>query len=80
MVSFPALVGALIGFALGYVDYRIIAGVVDAKLRKVSQEEIAADRTVFERKLKVLRMVILAMTVGTFPVIGFLVGASVAGP
>jgi hypothetical protein len=35
---------------------------------------MASDLTSFERKLKVLRVVIVIMTLGAFPVIGYLVG------
>jgi hypothetical protein len=35
---------------------------------------MSPDLSLFERKLKVLRVVIVVMTLGAFPVIGYLVG------
>ena len=73
------IVGALIGAGIGYLDYRIVVGVVEGKLRKLDRSETVAERDVFEGKIRILRLVVLAMTVGAFPIIGFWVGASLGG-
>ncbi len=80
-MDFPpaAFLGALIGAVVGYADYRIVVGVVEAKLRKLDRSETVAERDVFERKIGILRLVVLVMTVGAFPIIGFWVGASYGG-
>ena len=49
-------------------------GVVQMRLKRVHADDMASDLTSFERKLKVLRVVIVIMTLGAFPVIGYLVG------
>jgi hypothetical protein len=74
ILSHPEWIGALIGFVLGYIDYKIVIGVVQMRLKRVSDDEISSDLTSFERKLKVLRVVIVIMTLGAFPVIGYLTG------
>ena len=73
-LSHPELIGALIGFVLGYIDYKIVIGVVQMRLKRVHADDMSPDLTQFERKLKVLRVVIVVMTLGAFPVIGYLVG------
>ena len=74
LLSHPEWIGALIGFVLGYIDYKIVVGVVQMRLKRVHADDVAADLAPFERKLKVLRVVILIMTLGAFPVIGYLTG------
>ena len=77
-LTLPELIGALIGLGLGWLDYRILSGVVEGKLRKLdtsSQEEQPA----FERKIRLMKAIFFVMTVGAFPVVGYLLGQSIAG-
>lgn len=76
-LTLPELIGALIGLGLGWLDYRILSGVVEGKLRKLdtsSQEEQPA----FERKIRLMKAIFFVMTVGAFPVVGYLLGQSIA--
>ena len=73
------LAGALIGLLLGWVDYRVVAGVVEAKLRRLDTSSGEAAKQVFERKIRIMRVLFMVMTVGAFPIIGFLLGQAVAG-
>ncbi|MCP8938289.1 hypothetical protein NK718_07155 [Alsobacter sp. SYSU M60028] len=75
----PGLIGAAIGLALGYVDYRVVSGVVEGKLRKLDRSAGPAERERFEGKIRIMRALFLLMTVGVFPVIGYLMGVTVAG-
>ncbi len=78
-LSLPGLIGALVGLALGYVDFRVVAGVVEGKLRKLDRSAGPDEKAVFERKIRAMRVVFLVMTVGVFPVVGYLLGVTVAG-
>jgi hypothetical protein len=78
-LSLAGLIGAAIGLLVGYVDYRVVGGVVEARLRKLDHSATAAERETFERKIVLFRWIFLAMTVGAFPVVGYLVGMTVAG-
>jgi hypothetical protein len=73
------LIGALVGLLLGWVDYRVVSGVVEAKLRRLDTSAGDAEKQVFERKIRIMRVLFMVMTVGAFPIIGFLLGQSVAG-
>lgn len=79
-MSHPEWIGALIGFVLGYIDYKIVVGVVQMRLKRVHEDDVSSDLASFERKLKVLRVVIVVMTLGAFPVIGFLTGLLLFNP
>jgi hypothetical protein len=74
------LIGALFGFVLGYLDYKIVIGVIGRRLRQVEEAEQAEDLDRFEAHLGRMRIVVLVMTVGVFPVIGFLAGVFLLTP
>ena len=74
------LIGALFGFVLGYVDYKIVIGIIQRLLRQVEEAEQADDLDRFEAHLGRMRIVVLVMTIGAFPVIGFLAGVFLFTP
>jgi hypothetical protein len=78
-VSVAGMVGALVGLAIGYVDYRVVAGVVEGKLRRLDTSSSPQERDDFERKIRIMRALFFVLTVGAFPVIGYLLGQTVAG-
>ena len=78
-LSLAGLIGALVGLALGYVDYKVVGGVVEGKLRKLDRSVGAAEKEEFERKIRLLRIVLFAVTMLAFPVIGYLFGSAIAG-
>jgi len=78
-LSVPGLIGALVGLAIGYVDYRVVGGVLQAKLRKLDRSQGAAETAEFEGKLRILRIVFFTMTVVAFPLVGYWLGVTVAG-
>lgn len=78
-LELPGLIGAALGLLLGYVDFRVVSGVVEARLRRLDASSTPAQRAIFERKIRTMRILFLVMTVGLFPVIGYLLGQTVAG-
>ena len=77
-LSVPGLIGAAIGLGLGWLDYRILSGVVEGRLRKLDRSE-GTERARFEQKIRLMRAVFFVVTVGAFPVVGYLLGQSIAG-
>ena len=77
-LTLPAIIGALIGLGLGWLDYRILSGVVEGKLRKLdrSSEE---EKPGFERKIRLMKAIFFVMTVMAFPVVGYFLGNTIAG-
>jgi hypothetical protein len=78
-LSLAGLIGALVGLAVGYVDYKVVGGVVEGKLRKLDRSSGVAEKEEFERKIRLFRIVLFAVTMLAFPVIGYLFGSVIAG-
>ena len=74
------MIGALFGFVLGYLDYKIVIGIIQRRLKQVEEAEQAENLDGFEAHLGRMRLVVLVMTVAAFPVIGFLAGVLLVAP
>jgi hypothetical protein len=72
-------IGAAVGLALGLLNYRMIVSIVEGRLRALDRSESAAEREVLERKLTLMRRIILWMDVVVFSLVGYTVGTLVAG-
>lgn len=68
-MEFPpaALVGAVVGLVIGYVDFKMVAGVVRTKW----QQRFGTER---QRELDWVQFGIFAVTVIGFPIVGYLLG------
>ena len=77
-LTLPAIIGALIGLGLGWLDYRILSGVVEGKLRKLDRSS-DEEKPSFERKIRLMKAIFFVMTVMAFPVVGFFLGNTIAG-
>jgi hypothetical protein len=73
------LVGALIGFGLGLLEYRLISAVVIGALRRTDRSETKAEKDDYERRIRILRAVLVVMTIGLMPTLGFVIGRTVFG-
>ncbi|MBN9454748.1 MAG: hypothetical protein J0I42_22635 [Bosea sp.] len=73
------LVGAVIGFALGLLEYRLISAVVIGALRRTDRSTTQAEKDDYERRIRILRAVLIVMTIGLMPVLGFVIGRTVFG-
>ena len=78
-LSLAGLIGAAIGLVVGTIDYRVVGGVVEARLRKLDGSANAAEKAAYDRKIQWFRWIFLAMTVGAFPVVGYFLGVTIAG-
>ena len=78
--SSPAgLIGALAGLIVGWVEYRIVGGIVERKLRDTDRSQSAAERADYERRIGLFRKFFLISTVGLFPIVGYLLGRTIIG-
>ena len=71
--------GALIGFALGLLEYRLISAVVIGALRRTDRSVTEAERDDYERRIRILRAVLVLMTIGVTPILGFVIGRTLFG-
>jgi hypothetical protein len=74
-VSSLALAGALAGAALGYVNYRVIIGILEPRLRALDGSATPQARRQFERKLIWLRWIFLSLEIVIVGAIGYGLGA-----
>jgi len=73
------LLGALIGFGLGLLEYRLISAVVIGALRRTDRSETEAEKDDYERRIRILRWALMAMTIGLMPILGFVIGRALFG-
>jgi len=78
-MSWAGPLGALIGFGLGLLEYRLISAVVIGALRRTDRSETQAEKDDYERRIRILRAVLVVMTIGLMPVLGFVIGRALFG-
>ncbi len=78
-MSWAGPLGALIGFGLGLLEYRLMSAVVIGALRRTDRSETEADKMDYERRTRILRRALMVMTIGFMPVLGFVIGRALFG-
>lgn len=78
-MSWAGPLGALIGFGLGLLEYRLISAVVIGALRRTDRSETQAEKDDYERRIRILRAALVVMTIGLMPVLGFVIGRALFG-
>ena len=79
-ISLPGMIGALIGFALAWVDWKAVSGILRHKhQQKAFAMTGAEERRRADARLRVLLKVVFVLFFIGFPVIGYLTGAQIAG-
>ena len=78
-VSLPGLIGAGVGLAIGWVDFKVVAGLVERKLRDTDRSSTSEEKAAFDRKVDKFRVAFFVATVCFFPVVGYILGRTIAG-
>jgi hypothetical protein len=78
-LSLPGLLGAFVGTVLGVINYAVIVGFVESRLRALDKSETAAEREEFERKISIMRRTILGLDIFVFVGVGYVVGKTLGG-
>lgn len=78
-MSWAGPLGALIGFGLGLLEYRLMSAVVIGALRRTDRSTTEAEKADYERRIRILRAVLVVMTIGLMPILGFVIGRTVFG-
>jgi hypothetical protein len=73
------LMGALVGAALGYLNFRVIIGVLEPRLRALDKSSSEDERGAFERRIGLLRRILFALEIGILGIVGYLVGSWFGG-
>jgi len=78
-LSLPGLIGALVGTVVGVINYAVIVGFVESRLRALDKSNTAADREEFERKVSLMRRIILGIDIFVFAGVGYVFGKTIGG-
>ena len=78
-MSWAGPLGAVIGFGLGLLEYRLMSAVVIGALRRTDRSQTQAEKDDYERRIRILRAVLVVMTIGLMPVLGFVIGRALFG-
>jgi hypothetical protein len=78
-VSLAGAAGALLGLIVGWLDYKVVGGWVERKLRETDRSKTAAEKADYERRIGLFRRFFLLSTVGVFPIVGYLLGRAIIG-
>lgn len=77
--TLPAVIGAAMGATVGWINFKVVTGLVTAKLRELDRSADAAERAEFERKLVLLRRIMFVATVPVIAGVGYWLGRTVGG-
>ncbi len=77
--SWAGVIGALLGLILGWVDYKVVGGFVERKLRDTDRSTTAAEKADYERRIAWFRRLFLLSTLGVFPIVGYFLGRAIIG-
>ena len=78
-LSLSGLIGAVVGTVLGVINYAVIVGFVEARLRALDKSQTAAEREEFERKISVMRRLVLGIDIVVLASIGYWFGTTLGG-
>jgi hypothetical protein len=78
-VSYAGLIGVVVGLILGWLDYRIVGGVIEGKLRATNRSQTSAEKADYERRIEWFRRLWFVATVCVFPVVGYVIGRAIGG-
>jgi hypothetical protein len=78
-LSLGGLVGAVVGTGLGAINYVVIVGFVEKRLRALDKSETAAEREEFERKISMMRRLILGIDIVVLACVGYWAGNTAGG-
>jgi len=79
MAGQAGLIGAVIGFVIGLIEYRLVTGVVVGALRRTDSSRTPAEKEDYERRIRLLKAAVLVVSVGGLPIVGYVIGRTVFG-
>jgi hypothetical protein len=72
----PYVAGAIIGAVIGYFSYLFLMSVLEPRLRATDHSKTPEERADFERRIGLLRTILLVAEVGLLGAAGFVIGQS----
>ena len=77
--SLPGFIGAFVGVVIGVINFGVIISIVQGRLRKLDRSQTPAERDEFERKLSLMRRIVLGIDIVVFSAIGYWIGRAIGG-
>jgi hypothetical protein len=77
--SLPGFIGAFVGVVIGVINFGVIISIVQGRLRKLDRSQTSAERDEFERKLSLMRRIVLGIDIVVFSAIGYWIGRTIGG-
>ncbi|MFL5085203.1 MAG: hypothetical protein ACJ8FP_10345 [Xanthobacteraceae bacterium] len=77
--SLPGFIGALVGVVIGVINYGVVISVAEGRLRKLDRSQTSEEREAFERKLSLMRRLVLGIDIAAFAALGYWFGRTVGG-
>ena len=77
--SLPGFIGAFVGVVIGVINYGVVIEFVEARLRKLDRSQTQEERDEFERKISLMRRIVLAIDIVAFSAVGYWFGRTVGG-
>ena len=77
--SLPGFIGALVGVIIGVINYVAVISMVQGRLRKLDRSQSSEEREEFERKLSLMRRLVLGIDIVAFAAVGYWFGRTVGG-
>jgi hypothetical protein len=78
-LSQPGLLGAMLGTIVGVLNYLVFLRIFVPRLRATDKSQTGEERDEFERKISLLRRIILSLDVVVFAGLGYWLGRTVGG-
>jgi hypothetical protein len=78
-LSLPGLIGCFVGVVIGVINYGLLVAVVEKRLRALDTSSDAAERAAFERKISLMRRLVLGGDIVLFGAVGYWFGKTIGG-
>jgi hypothetical protein len=78
-LSSAGLLGAVLGTIVGVINYVVIMRIVEPRLRALDKSQTREELETFERKLSLMRRIILAIEVAVLATLGYYAGRLIGG-
>ena len=77
--SLPGFLGAFVGVVIGVANYIATIPMVVRALRRLDRSQTQEERDDFERRLSLMRRIVLGADIAVFAAIGYMIGRFVGG-
>jgi hypothetical protein len=78
-ISLAGLLGAIVGTIVAGVSYHLFIGALEHRMREREQAQPPQERDTFDRKMSLVRRIVLTADLFLFAGVGYWLGRTIAG-